>query len=56
MAGIILLPYLPRSRPIYDSRGRCHWVIQFLDEDNYEEERARGIKEEKDKEEVICMD
>lgn len=44
MAGIILLPYLPRIAIIYDPKGEVSLVIEFLDEDSFEEES--GEKEE----------
>ena len=38
MADIILLPYLPRTKIIYVPKWALSFVIQFLDEDSYEEE------------------
>lgn len=31
---------------IYDPGEHCHWIIQVLDEDSYEEESRGGMKEE----------
>lgn len=45
MAGTISLPYSPRTKIIYNSKG-VSLAIQFLDQDSYEEERSGGKEKE----------